>query len=743
MNTHAFRKALVVFCVDLAIIIGIFVLQFRTDSTIIEKIGNLQVTLEKQENEENLQNKLEVRYNGLSFYSDDQNSAKIIYSGKSKVQSLKLLNYEKHEDRGFTFKFTDNVLLTFDVSGTDENAALSVYATLPDDVESFFIPYNFAYNMKIQKEDENRVVLNGKNATWAFTTNKIQDGFVYFSSSDAVAHYAVFDDTKKFSFDSLTQLAIADESVYSNTLAAFKGNLITSFKSALSSSNITESSTVAYVAAMAETGKYQQAIDEIPSSFKKSESRTYLSTPYFNNLAKMNTTLDNKLKLDEREITSAINSFTMDIFTNQNIASLLCIYPSSEGVKKLLNNAAAIDVNSCSLKQLTGLIQTYVELTNINSGYASILYPVIDKSINKIAASCNLENDTVIISENDQYISVMQAIETGVSIMRYGEISGQQTDVKAGRAIINSYMSSGSSFDLKTLAYLYPILCYDNWYYPHFKFINSDPEDLMWAWTCAKEITYKKDRESGLTLSIDFPQDQIHHVIFKGIPKFNAIYIYNIAYRTDPKFETYNSSGYVYKEEGYTLLLKSRHKSKIETVRMSYPDGIAPKKIISKPEGINLSGETTTPVTNAAASSNENEETETRETSTRASNSRTSNSRTSTESETEPSNTTSAPIPLRAEFEENDFSTTTAITSTTNTARKKYSVFLDDCPANKKKNVIAVIRSVRPDLSEEGAEKLYNDKPIKIISGLSSADADDVVSRIISAGGFASKKKDL
>ena len=46
MNTHAFRKALVVFCVDLAIIIGIFVLQFRTDSTIIEKIGNLQVTLD-------------------------------------------------------------------------------------------------------------------------------------------------------------------------------------------------------------------------------------------------------------------------------------------------------------------------------------------------------------------------------------------------------------------------------------------------------------------------------------------------------------------------------------------------------------------------------------------------------------------------------------------------------------------------------------------------------------------------
>ena len=56
----------------------------------------------------------------------------------------------------------------------------------------------------------------------------------------------------------------------------------------------------------------------------------------------------------------------------------------------------------------------------------------------------------------------------------------------------------------------------------------------------------------------------------KGIPAFQQIFIYDMAFRTDPRFETYNSSGYVYKSDSQTLLLKSRHKSENENIRMSY-----------------------------------------------------------------------------------------------------------------------------------------------------------------------------
>ncbi|MFC2479324.1 MAG: hypothetical protein ACFNQG_09890, partial [Treponema socranskii subsp. buccale] len=63
-----------------------------------------------------------------------------------------------------------------------------------------------------------------------------------------------------------------------------------------------------------------------------------------------------------------------------------------------------------------------------------------------------------------------------------------------------------------------------------------------------------------------------HYVIINGIQRFITIYIYDLAFRTDPRFETYNSSGYVYRADTNTLLLKSRHKSQIETIRFIYSD---------------------------------------------------------------------------------------------------------------------------------------------------------------------------
>ena len=72
MSMHIIRKALGLLIVDIVLIIGIFVLQFRTDSTILEKIGNLQITLALTEAENNvseLKNKLQVTFNGVNFYT--------------------------------------------------------------------------------------------------------------------------------------------------------------------------------------------------------------------------------------------------------------------------------------------------------------------------------------------------------------------------------------------------------------------------------------------------------------------------------------------------------------------------------------------------------------------------------------------------------------------------------------------------------------------------------------------------
>ena len=67
-----------------------------------------------------------------------------------------------------------------------------------------------------------------------------------------------------------------------------------------------------------------------------------------------------------------------------------------------------------------------------------------------------------------------------------------------------------------------------------------------------------------------------HYMIINGVPNFHGkIEIQGQMFRTDPRFETYNSSGYVYQTNSSALLIKSRHKSKMELIRLFFDSNAA------------------------------------------------------------------------------------------------------------------------------------------------------------------------
>ncbi len=582
MSIRILKKALGLLIVDIVIIIGIFVLQFRTDSNIIKKIGNLQITLagaEGQDGSSIYKNKLRVSYNGVNFFCDDQNPAIIKKDGKQ--VPLTLVDCEQPDELSFIVKFTENVKVTFELASLDTEASLAVLADFPSDISSFLLPYNFSSNMKVQKDESDRIILDSRRISWELSAYSLVAGYSEFNRRDYVATYAIYDETQKFTFDSIIDLPIASADTYNKNISAFKKNLISTFDTNTNVDAITEQVAVSYIAAMAEFGNYTRAIENIPDSVKKSRQRTYLSAPYLNTLEDMNTDLEKTMKEFELRIADSANKQNYDIFTVQNLADFIYMYPGQNTSLKLLQNAATVDVETLTLAQITGLLRVYVNLKTLRPGYAAILEPNLENCIARITDSCKFEGNILTISENDTFLSVIQAVETGVALMRYGLAVDDDTMRKAGYALVNSYLSESTSFDLRTLSNLYPIIAYDNIYYPHLEKV-SESSGTIWAWTCAKSITCTRDSEE-INFTIDFPEGDTHYIIIKGVPAFNYIYIYDISFRTDPRFETYNSSGYVYKKSSETLLLKSRHKKEKETVRLSYRE-VKPVEPVVQPE---------------------------------------------------------------------------------------------------------------------------------------------------------------
>jgi hypothetical protein len=570
MYTNIVKKSLGLLVIYAAIIVGIFILQFRSDSVISEKLGNLHVTLAEAKTDDGksvLKNKMLVSFNGISFLSDDEHSASVTYLGTNSKKNVSLVSWEKKSPLSCEFTFTDNIVIRFSLTDDSVKAHLSIKAVLPSNVFAFYLPYQLMSGSTVISQSDTCLQLGVRSSQWELSAAGIDPNVLALTDDTDTASYAFFDKTKTFSFEALGDMGGADISEYNDTINSFEKNLISAFNSLpQNASSVTEQAAVSFVADMGKKGRYNEALDAIPSSFKKSVQRTYLSAPYFDSLAAMYKSLERQLN-NYRDI---VAQNTISAFSVEGIVDYMCMHPDSDAVKALLATGAAADEKTLTVMQATGILRTYDSLFTKNNDLASILLPAVEKCVRKITASCAVDGKNITVSENGTFLSVVQAAQIGDALIRYGQASGNQTLTDGGYLIINSYLAESSSFDLRTLADIYPIIIHNNLYYPHFIILGFENGQAVYAWTCALDVKYEKDKFGTTTLSVDFPQGYTHYLIVNGIRTFKSIYIYDMAFRTDPRFETYNSSGYVYNADTGTLLLKSRQKSDHEVIRFMY-----------------------------------------------------------------------------------------------------------------------------------------------------------------------------
>lgn len=573
MFAQFLRKAFTLLVVYAVLIIGIFILQFKNDSIISEKLGNLHITLLESAQDDNsilLKNKFSVKFNGLNFSGTEDNPVRAMINGADRPIVLK--TWKKVSPLSCELSFSNGIALRFSVSDDTAKAYLSVEGTLPPEVSRVFVPYNFAVGTSVVLRTDSQIQVETKKNSWELNAPSIHRDYVVLAKTEKVASYSYFNRTHSFTFEDTVAFDGASEATYRNNVENLKQNLINSFAQIPSDSQtVAEQEAVSFVAAMAEKGRYNEALDSVPQNFKRNALRTFLSAPYFDTLARVNEPLQAQLKNYGEMIVRAAESSGLDIFNVRFIADYMCMHPGAGSVKKLLAAASAAEISEKPLQQAIGILAVYNDLCDKNPELANILAPAAAKSVEKISSSCAVDENLITISENGIFLSVVQAVQAGDAILRYGETVKDSSLVAGGRLIVSSYLKESSSFDLKTLGELYPIVVHDNYFYPHFEILTFNNGRAVWAWTCAKNISYENDSQGSIVLNVDFPLSYTHYAIITGIERFQTIYIYDLAFRTDARFETYNSSGYVYQNDSNSLLLKSRHKSQIEQIRLVYP----------------------------------------------------------------------------------------------------------------------------------------------------------------------------
>ena len=91
MFTQVLRKSLTLLLIYAVLIVGIFILQFKNDSIISEKFGNLHVSLLSSvadDNSVSLKNRFNIIFNGITFAGNDDKCAKATINSREKDVSI-------------------------------------------------------------------------------------------------------------------------------------------------------------------------------------------------------------------------------------------------------------------------------------------------------------------------------------------------------------------------------------------------------------------------------------------------------------------------------------------------------------------------------------------------------------------------------------------------------------------------------------------------------------------------------
>lgn len=579
MYRHPIRKSLGLIVLYSIIIIGIFVLQFRNESVISKSIGLLSISMaqsQSPEGEFSLKNSLQVSFKGITFTADEVTPARVVLHTQQGpvVENLTLLSYEQRSPLSCTFNFTNAVSLTFSVSGNDLGAALTINAELPLSANGLYLNYKPNSGFSVTDKTKTKLLFNSKNLTYAFTASQISDKEIFLSARNLNAYYVAYDPSIEFSFATLdSDLIIAQKETYETNLKLFRANLLSSVDQSIKSSQtLSEKIVVAYVAELASQGKYTEAIKKIPDSFKKGNKRTYISAPYFNTLEAMLPTLEmHKGNMDEM-ISNALANNSLSIFSTDDLAEYINILPENQEIKNLLALPATIlanesDQEQIKLSQVIGILGTYLKLSSLHSPLAEILYPAAGTCLSIIESNCAFNESILTLSEKEVPVSDYLALSAGNALIQWGEFNNAPEYSRAGYAIVNSILSV-NTLDTITVADIYPVLI-NNIYYPHFKLLSKSESNTVWTWTCCPSVTYSQPANTA-TIAISFPKGAVHHAYICGIKPFSEIEIYGLSFHSDPRFESYNSSGFIYNEDKSILLLKSRHKNETELVRLTY-----------------------------------------------------------------------------------------------------------------------------------------------------------------------------
>ncbi len=590
------RRVLFLCVLYVCIILGIFALQFTRGNAFSLSVGPFMVSAAAREDgagDPRPELPLHVGAFGLDFFLDDANHLVARRDGGAPV-TLDFAGVASSDSRlELSFSRGASIRFAYDKRGDIDVVAVS--AVVPEGFSRLELPYRLSRSARLERRDSMALVgVGGK--LYSFPGKPLSQGSasavrnLVIERSAPVVYYQTWLPAKGLSLDQFASLPGASEAAWDRAVEKFASSALAVFRDRITSGSFSEQVAAAYVAEMGRIGMYRGAIEAVPESFKTDPGRTWLTSTFFNDLERKWAGFMTREREERTILAKRLADGNPAAFEFPSLVRYLVDRGSGVLLDDLIRVAGAVEIASTSPLQSAGLLECLMDMRQLDPSRARAFEALAESCERTIASALVRVGDSLFVSRDGKAVDTASSLRVASILIRYGaEMPDRAQWRSVGYLLVTSLLAQADSSAVLPAAFangpdglapasdsllgpssLYPLVLTSNTWYPRAKSLATSAGAGIWAWTSALDVVATRPSADSLRLSVRFPQGETHYMVVRGIKPFSRIEIYGMDFRTDPRFESYNSSGYRYDPESGTLFLKMRHKVDVEDVVIHY-----------------------------------------------------------------------------------------------------------------------------------------------------------------------------
>ncbi|MDR0878448.1 MAG: hypothetical protein LBN21_10375, partial [Treponema sp.] len=487
------------------------------------------------------------------------------------------------------FRLPGGSELDFVAQYTGGARELRISAIFAPGVSGLELPYKPLRTSRIRENGDGQrtFITDGVSYNFGHSTQGEENGLLILKPDGQAISYRAAPAKKTFSPEDFAIAQALTRNSYNEALTRWRDQNFSVWNRIISGQN-DEDMVIAYSGEAARRGNYKAAVSAVPPAFLDGSARTFESSVYLGGMTAALTSFTASEREKISRLSRLINDKSPEFIREPHVFE----YFGVRGYGNFIDDGAelvrSIDPATLALEAVPGIFEGCLDMKQFRSHGENPFERLTNQACYVVSENIRKSEDgTKVFVFRGNSADIEFNLRLGKALFLWADDTGSSSWAAVGRSLVLSALSlsdgTGAVPADVTLseagdiseaggsrirsARLYRILAPGE-YAPRAAGIGSGVNGL-WTWTAAGAVSASQEN-NVLDITVNFPQGETHYMMIRGVRPFTKIQLYNIDYRTDPQFERYDSSGWIYSMQDQVLVLKMKHRSTAEHIRIFY-----------------------------------------------------------------------------------------------------------------------------------------------------------------------------